>query len=70
MKTRERSAQIASWMQLRSNTCTAGRPAWWISAPAPPSMPSPERDYLGGAIAPGIGIAAEALFQRAAKLPR
>ncbi len=29
-----------------------------------------EGDYLGGAIAPGIGIAAEALFQRAAKLPR
>jgi len=27
-------------------------------------------DYLGGAIAPGIGIASEALFQRAAKLPR
>jgi type III pantothenate kinase len=27
-------------------------------------------DYLGGAIAPGIGIAAEALFQRAAKLPK
>ncbi|MCI0518773.1 MAG: type III pantothenate kinase [Chloroflexi bacterium] len=27
-------------------------------------------EYLGGAIAPGIGIAAEALFQRAAKLPR
>ena len=27
-------------------------------------------DYLGGAIAPGIGIATEALFQRAAKLPR
>ena len=26
--------------------------------------------YLGGAIAPGINIAAEALFQRAAKLPR
>lgn len=26
--------------------------------------------YLGGAIVPGIGIAAEALFQRAAKLPR
>jgi type III pantothenate kinase len=26
--------------------------------------------YLGGAISPGIGIAAEALFQRAAKLPR
>jgi type III pantothenate kinase len=31
---------------------------------------SPEGDYLGGAIAPGIGIAAEALFQRTAKLPR
>jgi type III pantothenate kinase len=31
---------------------------------------SREGDYLGGAIAPGIGIAAEALFQRAAKLPR
>jgi type III pantothenate kinase len=27
-------------------------------------------DYLGGAIAPGIGIAAEALFVRTAKLPR
>lgn len=27
-------------------------------------------DYLGGAIAPGLGIASEALFQRTAKLPR
>jgi len=27
-------------------------------------------EYLGGVIAPGIGIAAEALFARAAKLPR
>jgi type III pantothenate kinase len=31
---------------------------------------SAEGDYMGGAIAPGIGIAAEALFQRTAKLPR
>ena len=31
---------------------------------------SEEGDYLGGAIAPGIGIAAEALFTRASKLPR
>jgi len=31
---------------------------------------SAEGDYLGGAIAPGIGVAAEALFSRAAKLPR
>jgi len=31
---------------------------------------SEEGDYLGGAIAPGIGIAAEALFERASKLPR
>ena len=31
---------------------------------------SDEGEYLGGAIAPGIGIAAEALFTRAAKLPR
>jgi type III pantothenate kinase len=31
---------------------------------------SREGDYLGGAIAPGIRIAAEALFSRAAKLPR
>jgi len=31
---------------------------------------SREGDYLGGAIAPGIGIAAEALFRKAAKLPR
>lgn len=31
---------------------------------------SPTGEYLGGAIAPGIRIAAEALFQRTAKLPR
>lgn len=31
---------------------------------------SHEGDYLGGAIAPGIGIAAEALFVHTAKLPR
>jgi type III pantothenate kinase len=31
---------------------------------------SSEGDYLGGAIAPGIGIAAEALFSRASKLYR
>jgi type III pantothenate kinase len=31
---------------------------------------SDEGEYLGGAIAPGINIAAEALFQRASKLPR
>lgn len=31
---------------------------------------SKEGDYVGGAIAPGIGIAAEALAQRTAKLPR
>ncbi len=31
---------------------------------------SAEGDYLGGAIAPGIGISAEALFTRTAQLPR
>ena len=31
---------------------------------------SADGDYLGGAIAPGIAIAANALFKRAAKLPR
>jgi type III pantothenate kinase len=31
---------------------------------------SKEGDYLGGAIAPGIGIAAEALYTRTAALPR
>jgi len=31
---------------------------------------SRDGDYLGGAIAPGLGIAAEALFSRTAKLPR
>jgi len=31
---------------------------------------SKEGDYLGGATAPGIGISVEALFQKAAKLPR
>ncbi|MDS1030980.1 type III pantothenate kinase [Bacillota bacterium LX-D] len=31
---------------------------------------SAKGEYLGGAIAPGIGISAEALFQHAAKLPK
>jgi type III pantothenate kinase len=31
---------------------------------------SAQGEYVGGAIAPGIGIAADALFRRAAKLPR
>ncbi len=31
---------------------------------------SAQGDYLGGAISPGIMVAAEALFQRTAKLPR
>ncbi|MGB1698459.1 MAG: type III pantothenate kinase [Nannocystaceae bacterium] len=31
---------------------------------------SPTPEYLGGAIAPGIGISADALFTRAARLPR
>ena len=31
---------------------------------------SEKGEYLGGAIAPGLGISAEALFERAAKLPR
>ena len=31
---------------------------------------SPKPEYLGGVIAPGMGISADALFTRAAKLPR
>lgn len=31
---------------------------------------SGQREYLGGAITPGLGISAEALFARTAKLPR
>jgi len=31
---------------------------------------SPVPEYLGGVIAPGVGISADALFSRAAKLPR
>ena len=31
---------------------------------------SPQGEYMGGAIAPGLGIASEALFIRASKLPR
>jgi len=31
---------------------------------------SQDGDYIGGAIAPGLGIAADALFSRAARLPR
>jgi type III pantothenate kinase len=31
---------------------------------------SPKGEYIGGAIAPGLGISADALFSRAARLPR
>jgi len=31
---------------------------------------SPRNEYIGGAIAPGLGISADALFVRAARLPR
>lgn len=31
---------------------------------------SPDGSYQGGAIAPGVGISADALFERASKLPR
>jgi type III pantothenate kinase len=31
---------------------------------------SPKGEYMGGAIAPGIAISSEALFQKASKLPR
>ena len=31
---------------------------------------TPKGEYLGGAIAPGVGISMEALFQRASRLPR
>src|SRR6202142_3999864 len=31
---------------------------------------SPKGEYLGGAICPGIGISADALFERTARLPR
>ena len=31
---------------------------------------SPNGEYMGGAISPGLGIASEALFMRASKLPR
>ncbi|NLW46724.1 MAG: type III pantothenate kinase [Firmicutes bacterium] len=31
---------------------------------------APNREYQGGAVAPGLGISSEALFQRTAKLPR
>jgi type III pantothenate kinase len=31
---------------------------------------SPDGEYLGGAIAPGIGIASQALFEHTAKLPK
>lgn len=33
-------------------------------------MVTRQGEYIGGAIAPGIGISTEALFARAAKLPR
>ena len=43
----------------------------WISARPRLSVPSTETgEYLGGVIAPGVGISAEALFARAAKLSK
>jgi type III pantothenate kinase len=55
------------------------------ASPAPPQLPiivvdfgtattfdciSTKGEFLGGAIAPGLGISADALFTRAARLPR
>jgi type III pantothenate kinase len=60
----------------------AGSPQPAIASPHPPvivvdfgtattfDVVSPKGEFLGGAIAPGLGISAEALFARAARLPR
>ncbi|HEX9198639.1 MAG TPA: type III pantothenate kinase [Acidobacteriaceae bacterium] len=62
--------------------CVAAIDLFKSSAPHPPIIVvdfgtattfdciSPKGEFLGGAIAPGLGISAEALFARAARLPR
>ena len=45
--------------------------SWWTLAPRRPWILYSKRgEYIGGAIAPGLLISLEALFQRASKLPR
>ncbi len=64
-------------MPIASSTASAPGTAFTapasssISAPPPSSTCSSKNgEFLGGAIAPGLGISADALFNRAAKLPR
>ena len=48
-----------------------GRSSWSTSGPPRPSTRSRVAgEYLGGVICPGVQISADALFQRAARLPR
>ena len=51
---------------------SAGRAAWWWTLARRRRSTRFRRkgEYLGGVIAPGIGISAEALFERTARLPR
>ena len=52
------------------STDTAGRLSLSTSAPPLPSSRVSERRILGGIISPGLGISADALFSRAARLAR
>ena len=46
------------------------RASWWTLAPRQTLRSSRRTEIFGGVIAPGITISADALFERAARLPR
>ena len=69
--TRRRSAPIASSTRSPRFERYGGLRSSSTSAPRPPSTSSPpEAEYVGGVIAPGLDISAEALFAHASRLYR
>jgi type III pantothenate kinase len=74
---------VAAIDLLRNHAAPTNQPQPAVPTPAHPpiivvdfgtattfDVISPRGEYLGGAIAPGLGISADALFVRAARLPR
>jgi len=62
---------VAAWERLnREGPSTTGAIVVDFGTATTFDVISPRGEYLGGAITPGVRIAAEALFQRASKLPR
>ena len=55
----------------RRMSCMAALPLWWIMKPQPHLMLSARRaNFLTGITAPGLQTCADALYQRAANLPK